>query len=114
MSLERVKRLFKLLSEANGEEISILDISELSNFTDYFIIVSALSRSHLKQLMEEVPYNFKKDDGEYPNNVEGNPESGWIVLDYSDIIIHIFSKEKREYYNLEHIWGQGKRIELEN
>ncbi len=114
MSLNRVKKFYKLLNDANGSDITVLDISELSNFTDYFIITTALSRSHLKQLMEEIPYNSKKNDSEYPNAIEGTPDSGWIVIDFSDIVIHIFSKEKRDYYNLERIWGQGKRINIED
>ena len=114
MSLERVKKLFELLFKSNSENITILDISELSNFADYFIIVTALSRSHLKQLKEEIPYNLKKDTSELPNTVEGDPDSGWIIIDYNDIIVHLFSKEKRDFYDLERIWGQGKRIKLEN
>ncbi len=112
--MERLEKLYRLLEAKNGQNTVIIDISEMATFANYFIITGAMSTPHLKQLKEEVKYDMKHEEDELPLSMEGEPASGWIIIDYNDIIVHCFSAEKREYYDLERIWGSGKRISFED
>lgn len=104
--MEEVKRIKELLEEKKGENIVILDLSEVSNLAHYFIIASANSPVHAKAmaeyLMEKIP----------PEHTEGFEHGRWILLDYGEIIVHIFLPEVREYYSLEWLWSDAKRVEL--
>lgn len=86
-----------------------MDVHEITSFTDYFIICTGTSNRMLDALadgvLEKTKAQFKKK-----NRLEGKPESGWIVLDYGDIVVHIFDDELRRYYNLEELWKAGKII----
>ena len=112
--MERLKKLYDLVQGKNGQDTIVLDISEVAAFARYFIITTAMSTPHLKQLREEIKFDFKDEEGEIPLSREGEPASGWIIIDYNDIIIHCFTKQKREYYDLEKIWGGCRRVEFEN
>ncbi len=108
-SREMAKAAYAVLDEKKGEDISILDISEVSVVADYFVIatadnvrlVEALSDA-VQDRMAELHYDLRR--------VEGQAGSGWILLDFNDIIIHIFDKEQRFFYDLERIWSDGKKI----
>ena len=91
-----------------GEDILLLDISGLSLFADFFVICSGKSERQLKALVESVREAAKKDLGILPHHVEGEAFSGWVLLDYVDVIVHIFDPELRAYYDLEGLWQEGK------
>ena len=97
------------LEEKKGEEIILLDVHEVTSFTDYFVICTGTSNRMLSSLadacLEKVKGDFKKK-----NRKEGSPEAGWIVLDFIDVVVHIFDEELRKYYKLEDLWKEGKII----
>jgi ribosome-associated protein len=86
-----------------------LDVHEISSFTDYFIIGTGSSNRMLNALAEGILDNTKSEFKK-KNRLQGTPEAGWIVLDYGDIVVHLFDNELRRYYNLEELWKEGKIV----
>jgi ribosome-associated protein len=84
-----------------------MDVHEITSFTDYFVICTATSSRMLDALAEGI---LEKTKGEYKkkNRLQGSPQAGWIVLDYGDIVVHLFDEEMRAYYQLEDLWKAGK------
>jgi ribosome-associated protein len=95
------------LEDKKGENILLLDIHEISDFTDYFVICSGTSPRMLRTLAEAAVEEVKKGYGMSPP-LEGTAEEGWLLVDYGDVILHIFSPNRRHYYQLEELWGEGK------
>ena len=92
-----------------GEDIILLDVRDVSPFTDFFVICSGNSERQLKALVEAV-HGMCKEVGIYPHHIEGEPLSGWVLMDYVDVIVHLFAPELRAYYDLEELWHQGKTL----
>lgn len=88
-------------------------MSEISSVTDTYMIVTGLSTPHLKALYDEVQHALKKD-GVHCYRKTGDAMCGWLVLDYVDLVIHIFSKEAREYYAIEELWETAPRLDLQS
>jgi ribosome-associated protein len=84
----------------------------ISSFTDFFVICSGTSEPHLKAIAGEVQEGLKKDHEIRAHAVDGYPMSQWIIIDYSDVIVHIFHEQKRDYYSLEDLWGDAPRLAL--
>ena len=84
----------------------------ISSLTDVFVICSGTSEPHLKAIAAEIEERLKKDHDVKAHGVDGYPLSQWIVLDYSDVIVHIFHEQKRMFYGLEDLWGDAKRLKL--
>ena len=97
------------LDEKKGEDIRIIDISEISIMADYFIIASGGSKPQLHAMMDNVQEKMNKKQYTI-KRVEGNRSSSWILLDYGDIVVHVFDQEDRLFYDLERIWSDGKQI----
>lgn len=85
----------------------MLDIRELADFTDYFVICSGTSDRMLQALSDEV-IEHVRDHYHLKGRVEGVSQNGWILVDYGDVILHLFSPDRRDYYRLEELWGKGK------
>jgi ribosome-associated protein len=92
----------------------ILDLREISTFTDFFVLCSATSEPHLKAIAGEIETRLKADHKISAAAVDGFPASQWIVLDYLQVVVHVFHRDKREFYSLEDLWGDAPRIELES
>ncbi|MDD7266749.1 MAG: ribosome silencing factor [Lachnospiraceae bacterium] len=103
---------FHAMSERQAIDPKILDISEISVLADYFMIASARNKNHLKALSEDIQDAMSKAGFE-PKQIEGQRDTAWILMDYRDIIIHLFDEENRLYYDLERIWRDGKVITVE-
>ena len=88
----------------------MLDLREISTFTDFFVICSASSEPQLKAIANEVEGQLKQDHAVRPAAVDGFPASQWIVIDYMQVIVHIFHAEKRDFYSLEDLWGDAPRL----
>jgi len=88
----------------------ILDLQGISTFTDFFVICSGTSEPHLKAIAGEIEGRLKTDHGLRPVSIDGFPASQWIVLDYMQVIVHVFHREKREFYSLEDLWGDAPRL----
>ena len=107
--LEIARRAVELASEKQAEDIILMDVRQACSFTDYIIICSGETDRQLDAIRREVADALKKDYID-PYKIEGEPESGWILLDYVDIVIHIFSQEMRHYYHLESIYEKAPQL----
>ncbi len=107
--VEIVKFLCDILYDKKAEDIVILDLRELTDFTSYFIICTALSDIHAKAVADAVIEKMKKEKGQLPSSLEGYDFGHWVLIDYSDVIVHIFLEKEREYYNLELLWADAKK-----
>ena len=96
-------------SEKLAEDIVMLDLRGLAPFADYFVIMSGSSSRQIEALEEDITQALK-DAGVSRFHREGTPASGWILLDFSDVIVHIFGPEEREFYELERLWGQAAQV----
>jgi ribosome-associated protein len=96
------------MEEKKGQDILLLDITALESFTDYFVFCNGTSDRHLNALYEDIRESAKKQFEVIPWSQEGNGESEWILMDYGDVVVHLFEAEKRAYYDLEGFWKEGK------
>jgi len=92
----------------------ILDLQGISTFTDFFVICSGTSEPHLKAIASEIETRLKTDHDMRPVSIDGFPASQWIVLDYMQVIVHVFHRDKREFYSLEDLWGDAPRLTFES
>ena len=111
---ETVKRMagvaIRALEDKKAEDIRVIDISQVSVLADYFIIANGTNTSQIQALADEVEKKLGREG--YPlRQMEGYDHANWVLLDFGDIIIHIFDKENRLFYDLERIWRDGKMIE---
>lgn len=98
------------LEDKKGEDIRVIDISEISTLADYFIIAAGTNRNQVQALADNVQEKLGRE-GHMTKNVEGYDAGNWILLDFGDIIVHVFDSENRLFYDLERIWRDGKLIE---
>lgn len=103
----------KVLSDKKGRDIVIIDIQEKASFADYFVICSGTSERQIQTLSDEVEERLI-EEGLVLKSIEGKHGSGWILMDFGDIIINLFTEETRERYSIEKIWGDCKFIEVED
>ncbi len=103
-----VKISVKASRATKAEEIFILDLSRISSFTDFFVIMNGNSSRQNIALYENIEHELKKKKIR-PLSIEGRKNAEWILMDYGDFIIHIFSKKAREYYSLEKLWGDAPK-----
>ena len=106
-----VKNICKALDDKKAIDISVIDISGISVIADYFIVASANNVNHLSALQDEAG-RILTQEGLKDIKIEGNRNSTWILMDCQDIIIHLFSKEDRLFYDLERIWKDGKKLDI--
>ena len=110
-TIDLVKKIVEALEDKKAEDITVLDIGEVSSIADYFIIANGNNANQLTAMEDAV------DEGMYTNGVhqkqvEGTGNSTWILMDYQDIIVHLFSKEDRQFYDLDRIWRDGKVVDV--
>lgn len=110
-ALEMARVAYQALDEKKGEDIRVIDISGISVIGDYFVITNGTSDSQVRALVDNVEEKMHKVGYELKEQ-EGNNSGTWVLLDYGDIIIHIFDRENRPFYNLERIWSDGKDVEM--
>ena len=108
--LELAREIVKVLDNKKGMDIKLIEITEHSIVADYFVIVSGTSNTHVKALANEVEYELTQK-GIEPNHIEGRA-TGWILLDYNSVLVHVFTGETREYYNLERLWQDARTIDI--
>ena len=101
-----------LASDKKAEDIVVLDLREISTFTDFFVICSGTSEPHLKAIAGEIETRLREDYKTRPAAVDGFPASQWIVLDYMQVIVHVFHREKRDFYSLEDLWSDAPPVEI--
>ena len=102
----------KALSTKKAEDIIVLGIAEQSSFADFFVNATAMNERQMGALTDEVEDRLAKE-GVIPKNIEGKPSSGWVLMDYGDIVVNVFLPGPREMYQLEKIWGDGEFIRID-
>ncbi len=109
---EMAKLAYQALSDKKAENIQVIDISEISVMADYFVIADGANQHQIQAMCDSVEEALLKV-GKQVKQIEGNRNSSWILMDYGDIIVHVFSKEDRLFYDLERIWGDGKFLNVD-
>lgn len=94
-----------------AKDIKVLDLREITAFADFFVVSSGANARQIQAIAEEVEIQLKKL-GEFPNSVEGYQNAEWVLLDYGDYLIHVFSEKARQYYDLERLWRDAKAVSL--
>ncbi|MBQ9461471.1 MAG: ribosome silencing factor [Clostridia bacterium] len=110
-TLETARAAAKALSERKGIDIKLIKITDISSIADYFVIATGSSTTHVKSLADNV--EFRLDNmGVSVSHIEGYRSDSWILLDYVDVIVHVFSEEARDYYSLERLWQDGENVDI--
>lgn len=110
-SKEMTKLVIGALEDKKAEDIRVIDISEVSVIADYFIIADGSNSNQVQALIDNVEETLGKK-GYHPKQIEGYQSASWILMDYGDIIVHVFDKENRLFYDLERIWKDGTSINI--
>ena len=110
---ENVSCIIDLIMEMKGEEIVVLDLRGISSVSDFFILTTGNSNVHIKAIANEIRERMKKEKKVIPWHVEGYEAQKWFLLDYVDIVVHIFDSETRAYYMLEKLWEDAKSQQVE-
>jgi ribosome-associated protein len=108
-AIELARTIVSMLEERQGADILLLDVSEITILADYFILCSANSERQLRALSGDISKQLKGEFGR-PLNIEGEPESGWVLIDYGDTVVHLFLPDVREFYALEDLWQAAKTV----
>jgi ribosome-associated protein len=97
--------------DKKAQDVIVIELSEICSFTDYFIICTGTSTRHNQTIAESIDEKLRKQ-GVRPLHIEGQAEGDWILMDYVDFVVHIFTARAREFYDLERLWRAGKRREV--
>lgn len=93
-------------------DITVLELSGVTSFADYFVICTGANQRQIQAIADEVALQIKQQAGELPISLEGYNQAEWVLADYGDLLVHVFSPKAREYYDLERLWRSGKRVEV--
>ena len=104
---ETANRIIELAQEKKGQQIVLMDISKLSDFADYFVLISGDSNTQIKAITDHIEEGLRKE-GIRPYQKEGYQAFKWVLIDYVDVVVHVFSKEAREFYSIERLWADAK------
>lgn len=107
------KSIARWIDDKRGEDIEVIDIHELTSLTEVFVIASANSDRQVQAIADYIEDNAEEEGLELIHR-EGRRNGRWILLDYNNIVVHLFHKEERSFYNIERLWSDGKRIILED
>ena len=110
-SLEQARRIAALCEEKLATDVTILDMRTVCDFTDFFVIATGGNQRQTKAISDEVHFVLKRDHGLLPRAVAGEREGTWIIADYTDTVLHVFTGETREFYRLEDLWSDVPKVE---
>ena len=111
--LEMAKLACRALDEKKGKDIKVIDIHEVSVIADYFVIASASNQNQVQAMVDNVDETLGRAGFE-AKQIEGTRNSSWVLMDYGDMIVHVFDEENRLFYDLERIWRDGKELDIIN
>jgi ribosome-associated protein len=110
----QVSEAISACQEKKADEITILELEKNSGaFTDYFVVCSGTNPRQIQAISDEVELRLKRA-GHYPNSIEGYKQAEWVLIDYVDFVVHIFSEAARRYYDLERLWKSAKKLDLKD
>ena len=107
------RRLAELADSKKAEDVVALDMRGLVAYTDFLVICTARNERQARAIVDEVRVQVKREMGLLPGGVDGGGEAGWIILDYLDCVLHVFTEEARDRYQLEDLWRDAPRLELD-
>ena len=110
---KEVQTVIECLQEKKAEEVTVLDLRNLTSFTDYFVICTGESEPQVKTIFKKVEEKMSAE-GIRCHHLEGRSENGWVLMDYNDFVVHIFLTEKRQYYELERLWADAPRWDIKD
>lgn len=105
-------RIAAVLDNKKATRVKVLKVEDITVMADYFVIASGTSSTHVKSLSEEVEFQLK-EEGTAPLRTEGFNTQNWFILDYGNVIVHVFSPDARDFYDLEHLWADGENVPLD-
>ncbi|MDE5556757.1 MAG: ribosome silencing factor [Ruminococcus sp.] len=108
---EKLELIIKTLDLKKGEDIQALKVADLTILAEYFVIVNGTSNTHARTLADEVEYQLSQK-GIEPQRRESDTGNTWIILDYADILVHVFDKTHRQFYNLEGLWADANPVDI--
>lgn len=111
-SLEQARRIAALAQEKLAEDVVILDMRPVCSFTDYFVICTGRNPRQTAAIWDEVHGRMKHEQELLPRTIDGKQEGTWILADYLDVVLHVFTPEARDYYKLEELWNDVPEVEL--
>ncbi|MBR5484896.1 MAG: ribosome silencing factor [Oscillospiraceae bacterium] len=111
-SLELAREIAKVLDSKKAKGIKVLEIKQLSTLGDYFVIASGTSNTQVKSLADEVEFQIKQKHEIMPDRVEGHQNAQWILIDYDEVMVHLFCGETRDFYNLERLWNDAPETDI--
>jgi ribosome-associated protein len=111
--LEHARRIAALAQEKLAEDVVILDMRPVCTFTDFFVICTGRNTRQTAAIWDEVHGRMKREHGLLPRSADGAQEGSWILADYLDVVLHVFTPEARSYYKLEELWGDVPAVEIE-
>ncbi len=112
-SINLAEKITDLIFNKKGYDVKILDLKKLTAFADYFVICSADSDTQVKAIADEVDKELRDEGIKYWHK-EGYKALTWVLIDYVDVVVHIFKKDAREYYNLEKLWGDAQVVDVQD
>ena len=110
-SLQTAKEIAKVLDNRKGLDVKVIKIGDISILADYMVIATGNSSTHVKSLADYVEYELDQK-GVSVSHIEGHRSDTWILLDYVDVIVHVFSEESRQYYDLDRLWEDGETVDI--
>ena len=105
------QKIRTILEDKKAKDIDVIDVSDKTILADYFVIATGTSTTHVKALADEVEYLLKEKDNRLVDHVEGFESSRWILLDFGDVVVHVFHSEERDFYSLEKLWRLSRSKE---
>ena len=100
-------RIAAIAADKKASDVRVIDLRDVVSYTDFFVVCSGNTERQTKAIHDAVYQELKDDEGMLPRRVEGEREARWILLDYLDCVVHVFTPEAREYYRLEQLWGEA-------
>lgn len=111
-SLEIAKSAAVIMDDRKAKDIKVIKIDNISSLGDYFVIATGTSTTQVQSLADAVEMKLK-ESGTAPHSVEGYRSNGWVLLDYSSVLVHVFTVEARNYYDLDRLWSDGEIVNIE-
>lgn len=99
--------------DKKAEDIQVLDLTELSDVCDYFVIATGANNRQVDSIVDEVEEKVADSCGEHPFSIEGRDQKTWLLMDYGSVVVHVFTPEARDFYRLEKLWGDAPQLDLE-
>lgn len=112
-SYELAKQTAQLLDSKKAENISVIKIDAISSLADYFVIATGRGSTHVRSLSDELEEKLK-ELGVTPARIEGYRSDSWILLDYTEVVVHVFTQEARDFYDLDRLWTDGVKVDWQN